>query len=416
MSQYCTVCEPDELQILNEIANLQVGSSPKEGQKIMEKSKELAELRWREAQEKLKLYKKKLREREEELFSEAFKKILEGENPQEIARMIAEDKERQELKDKITALELEPREVTSEDIENLLKDYVRKGYLQIEWGKFKVTSKGAQLLGRGFLRKIMQKLTKRGIGMHRVEKTGYSSAFSKLTRPYELGDTYDRINIEKTFLNALEKGRKMNELDIEDIEIYELLHQTRLNIGIIIDESGSMRTCGRFGCKRKIDAVVETALALAELIRTNYPQDKIRVFTFSQKAREIRPWELLNIQTPEGWTDIKAGIRAYRVAVTREGGDKQAYLITDMEPNFEDGKYVGFQQATRGVLEEALRCRKENITLNIIMLDQTYHLKEFASMVAKQSVGRVAFTSPENLGEAILEDYLAFKKEKLLCS
>jgi len=51
----------------------------------------------------------------------------------------------------------------------------------------------------------------------------------------------------------------------------------------------------------------------------------------------------------------------------------------------------------------------ENITLNLIMLDDTKHLKELAHMIAKRNLGKVVFTDPKNLGEAIIEDYLTYK-------
>ena len=408
MSRYCSVCESEKFSILREIAKLQGEYSPREKQKIL-RTKELAEQKWEEAQKELEKCREKLKKREEELFSEVLEKTLEGKSSsQEIAQMIVGNKERQELMKNISTLELVSKEVTYEDWSNLLKNYEREGYLKIEKGKLRLTSRGAQLLGRGFLKKIMQNMVKRGIGTQRVEEIGFGSTFSRLTRSYAIGDTYDRINIEKTLVNVLEKGRRINEFSIDDIEVYEPLHQSKLNIGIIIDGSGSMHG-------KLFDAAIEVALALSELIRTYFPQDKLRTLIFSEQVREIQPWELLNIKISRtGWTNIKDGIRSYRILWG--DGEKQAYLITDSRPNYENGKYVGFSQAARGVLEEASKCRKENVTLNIVMLDQSYRSKEFASMIAKQNIGRVIFTSPENLGEAILEDYLISKNERLLCS
>ena len=87
-------------------------------------------------------------------------------------------------------------------------------------------------------------------------------------------------------------------------------------------------------------------------------------------------------------------------------------MITDSEPNTEDGRSVGLEAATLGVIREALHYRQAGITLNIIMLDQSPHLKEVASILAKTSLGMVAFTSPLKLGEVVIEDYLASKKKK----
>ncbi len=415
--RYCTVCEPEEFQILKELVNLQRGSPFKNQQKIMEKAGEFTELRLKKTQEESEQLREKLRQREEELFPQALEMSLKGESPENIAQMIAGDEQRQRLKEEIASLELEPKETSYEDTKNLLKDYEKKGYVNIQKGKIKITSKGAQLLGRGFLRKITQNLQKKGMGTHRTEEIGHGPALSRFVRRYELGDTYERIDIQKTLLNPLEKGRKISEFGVEDIEVYEPLHETKLNVGIIIDQSGSMDMFSASFSRiyrKKIDAAIETALALSELVRTNYPQDKLRIFAFSEKVKEIQPWEVIDTQVPMRCTDIRAGLRTYRMASSREEGDKQLYLITDSEPNFEDGKYVGFHQATRGVLEEALRCKQENITLNLIMLDKNSQLREVASMIARHNVGRVVFTTSENLGDAIIEDYLTAKREKML--
>ena len=67
---------------------------------------------------------------------------------------------------------------------------------------------------------------------------------------------------------------------------------------------------------------------------------------FSEEVKEIRPWEVLTVQVTMRCTDIRQGLRAYRTASAHEDGDKQAYLITDTEPNFENGMYAGFHIAT----------------------------------------------------------------------
>ena len=125
--------------------------------------------------------------------------------------------------------------------------------------------------------------------------------------------------------------------------------------------------------------------------------------------KHVAPWDVVNEVMGKGSTDIRAGMRAFRISARHERGDKQAYLITDAEPNTEDGVYVGFQRAISGVLQEALHYRQDGITLNIIMLDQRPSLKEFARGLARKNLGRVLFTTPDDLGTVIIEDYLKAK-------
>ncbi len=405
---YCSIDESEEFQALREIAKMQKGQNiHPEDSKIREMAQDAAKQRWEEAQKRLEEFMEELKKREEELFYQAFDDILDGKETDELAEMISQDVERQKLMEELSYLQFERKEVTGRDIEEILKEFERKGYIDIKGKNIKITSRGARVLARGFLRKILENLKKKSIGVHRAKEIGYGPNLSKSTRAYETGDSYERINIEKTFFNTLAAKRRINQLKIEDFEVHELIYHAKANVGIIIDESGSMNYLN------KIDAAIETALSLSELIRTKYPEDKLRIFTFSEFVKEIPPWDVINVRTPMRCTNIRVAMESYRIATSQEEGDKQVYLITDSEPNFDDGKYIGFRKACLRVLEEALRYRQEEITLNIIMLGENYPAKEFARMVVQKNLGRVCFTRPQNLGEAIIEDYLTSKREKL---
>ena len=132
---------------------------------------------------------------------------------------------------------------------------------------------------------------------------------------------------------------------------------------------------------------------------------------FSEKVKQIEPWAIVNEVLSGGSTDIRAALRAFRKASKNEQGDKQAYLITDAEPNTEDGRHIPFDRAIAVVTEEALRYRQEKIGLNIIMLDENPELKSLASTLAKRNLGRVFFTSPFKLGQVMVEDYLKGGRE-----
>ena len=95
-----------------------------------------------------------------------------------------------------------------------------------------------------------------------------------------------------------------------------------------------------------------------------------------------------------GCTDIRAAMRAFEKAVRTEKGNKQVYLITDSEPNTEEGIHVGFERAVHGVMEEASHYRKLDIGLNVLMLDDAPHLRRVASALARRNMGRVFFSTP----------------------
>ncbi|MEK7281861.1 MAG: VWA domain-containing protein [Chloroflexota bacterium] len=241
-----------------------------------------------------------------------------------------------------------------------------------------------------------------------MNELGYGSQRSSNLRKLDIGDDYALTNVEKTLLNSLSRPTPTGQglsLKVEDFEIHELVHQTRMTSGIIIDESGSMQG-------DKLHAAVEASLALTQLIRKE-PKDGLKVILFADHVKEVSYWDILNTTFSGGTTDIRAALRSFRRMVRSSPGDKQVYLITDTEPNTQEGRYVGFDIAAAGVLEEAWRYRQEGITLNIIMLSQSPNLKALSSQLGQRSLGRVFFTSPQNLGGMVIEDYLKTKKRVL---
>jgi uncharacterized protein with von Willebrand factor type A (vWA) domain len=289
-------------------------------------------------------------------------------------------------------------EIQEEDILNALKEHEERGLVDIKDGKVIVTSRGVKKLAAEALQRILRTLQHRNSGVHR-EKPELGVELSLRTRRYEAGDDYSLVDIEKTALNALKRCGEF-KFEPEDFEIREEEHRAKLCAGIIIDESGSMRDSG------KLEAAMETSLVLSRLILRE-PDNILKVFTFSDKVRRVEPWAIINDVISGGDTDIRGALAAFRRECRKEQGDKQAYLITDTEPNNEDGRHISFENAANGLIEEASRYRQEKIGLNIIMLDEGPELKKLASTIAKKGLGRVFFTVPKTIGEVVIEDYLS---------
>lgn len=412
----CLIEEPEESSVLTEIAHLKNRSLQDLLRQIQyrpgtlrEKASQYARKRAAENRKRRAEYEQRLKHYEEQLASQIMDRILTGEGVEQLAESITGDKVRKELEEQIRRLRWQPEGLTGQDLEEGLKDSIERGDIDLEGGKIKITPKGARKLARRILTRIFDKLAEKEIGPHTMEESGYGSEISVSSRDYEPGDEYTRVDFEATFLNAL--GRTASErktgayipLKSEDFRVYEEIHQTRMCSGLIIDESGSMTG-------EKMHAAMETALALSELIRKE-PKDWLGVYLFSSQVRQIPSYEIINASFSSGTTDIRAAMRAFRKAVFAERGDKQAYLITDTEPNTEDGRFVGFEKSAAGVVQESLYYRQANITLNIIMLDESQRLREFASILARRNLGRVFFAAPQNLGEVVIEDYLASKRK-----
>lgn len=411
MKEYCDRCQlSSESEILQELARLRnrslkdlIRRSYQHPESALGQSlRKAQEEKEREEKAKLQEYEEMLGQHEENLSYKVMDGLLQGESVEELASYILEDEFRKELQEKIRELKWRSPGIGEGDAKYALQKLEQEGYIEIEEGKLKITSKGAKRLAQNILERIFRHLQGKDVGTHLSEKSGFGTELSLYTRRYEFTEDYSLVNVEKTALNALERCGKL-KFESEDFEIYEEIHQTKLCAGIIIDESGSMRR------GYKLEAAIETALALSELIRRE-PKDELLIFAFSEKVRRLSPWAIVNQAMSGGATDIRTALRAFRQEVSWRKGARQAYLITDTEPNMEDGAYVGFEKAASGLLKEAWLYHQQAIGLNIIMLDETPKLKQIASSLARRNLGRVFFTSPMKLGEVIVEDYFKLRR------
>ncbi len=399
----CSDIADDTLQLLRDATRMQMGKGLDQDSSMMERVRRKAEERLASSRRRREELESQLDQLKAKAMMEAVDELLEG-GDKEAAELTGE---MEGLREQIEQLDSEPNSVTHEDFDEALRDLENRGLLDPNSRGVVLTSKGAQLLGRGFLTRILMSLARRGPGAHPAEDIGYGPWMSATFRPYEPGDPYDRINIERSLLAALERGGGFSEMAQRDFRIHESRHATEVHFGIVVDQSASMRKNG------KMEAAVETALALSELMRVEFPEDRLRIYAFSEEAKMVEPWELPGIAVPQQFTDIRKPLRMFRRAVASEPGNKQVHLITDSAPNFLEGEFVGFKRAMEAVLEEVRLYRLNDIVLNVVMLDDDPDLREMAGRVARVNNGRVFFADPKNLGEALVDDYLLSKREIL---
>jgi uncharacterized protein with von Willebrand factor type A (vWA) domain len=317
------------------------------------------------------------------------------------------DDTRKRLEEELAAMDRMEEAIEPDDVRECLKEYADRDLIEIGENGVKITPKGSGRLARYVLRRLWENLSPVHAGTNATKEEGFGMTEGFAGRAYEFGDEFFRIDMEATLLSALEKRRDQNgriEFDEDDLWVRETIIDTKLCIGLVLDESGSMSG-------EKIHAAMDISLALSEIMRRN-SRDRMRLFLFSNQVREMSCWDMLNTTFAGGTTDIRSALRRFRTATAGERAERQVYLITDTEPNCENGKYIGFERATVGVLREATAYQREGITLNIIMLDNTPHLRDFASMLAKRNLGRVFFAEPRNLGRVIMEDYLKTRKRQ----
>jgi uncharacterized protein with von Willebrand factor type A (vWA) domain len=61
-------------------------------------------------------------------------------------------------------------------------------------------------------------------------------------------------------------------------------------------------------------------------------------------------------------------------------------------------------------MKEVMRCTKEDIRINSFVLDVTGALRAFIEQLTRVNRGRAFFTTPENLGDFVLVDFLDSKR------
>ena len=204
------------------------------------------------------------------------------------------------------------------------------------------------------------------------------------------------------------------QLHPDDFEIERTEHLTRSSTVLMLDLSMSMPMEGRFVPAKKV------AMALHSLISSQFPRDYLGVVVFSETARVIRP-----DQIPEAsWdyvygTNMHHGFTLARQLLGRQHGSKQVIMITDGEPTAHitpSGdvffRYPPVAETVEATLREVVRCTRAGIRINTFMLGSSHSLKSFVERITEINQGRAFFTTPENLGDYVLVDFISHRRQQ----
>lgn len=287
--------------------------------------------------------------------------------------------------------------------------------------RFEVTDKSMDFLGYKALRELLGPLGKSNLGRHdtRHEASGVeTNGSSKL---YEFGDT---LNLDLTAtlssvfaregIRTAVEGEENAPLNIEysDLHVHQADYTSSCATVVLLDCSHSMILYGedRFTPAKRV------AMALAHLIRTQFPGDTLNLVLFHDSAEEIPVSQLSRVKVGPHYTNTREGLRLAQRILARQTKDmKQIVMITDGKPSaltLADGRiYKNAFGLDPLVIEETLqevsRCKRSNIMINTFMLASDFSLVQFVQQVSAMCRGKAYFTTPQTLGNYLLMDFMS---------
>jgi Ca-activated chloride channel family protein len=288
---------------------------------------------------------------------------------------------------------------------------------------FEVTDKTLDFLGYRALRDLLGSLGKSSYGRHDTREQATGVETTGAPKAYEFGDTMN-LDAAATLVSAAQRqharGESTSRLRVthEDLMVVQGEYQSSCATVLMLDCSHSMILYGedRFTPAKRV------ALALAQLIKTQYPGDALKVVLFHDSAEEIPLAELGRVRVGPYYTNTREGLRLSRRILDRQRKDmRQIIMITDGKPSAltqPDGRIYknAFGLDPYIVAEtcaEVAACRKSGIMINTFMLARDYDLVSFVRRVADICKGKAYFTTPHTLGQYVLMDYMD-KKTKTI--
>ena len=348
------------------------------------------------------------------------------------------EEELQQFREKLQNLSAEQRE---EIANRLIERLEQEGYISVteppqpsqqgqpsrgqgKWGpegqaKFELTDKSLDFLGFKTLKDLMASLGKSSAGRHDTRDMATGVESSGASKTYEFGDTLN-LDISGTLFHAMKREGVKVPLNLEysDLQVHQSEYQSSCATVLMLDCSHSMILYGedRFTPAKRV------ALALAHLIRTQYPGDSLSLILFHDSAEEVPLSQLARVMVGPYYTNTREGLRlAQRILMRQRKDMRQIIMITDGKPSaitLEDGRVYknafGLDPlVVTQTLEEVAKCKRAGILINTFMLASDYGLVNFVQKVTELCRGKAYFTTPYTLGQYLLMDYMQRKTKTI---
>jgi len=285
--------------------------------------------------------------------------------------------------------------------------------------RFEITDKAIDFLGFKTLQDLLGSLGRSSFGRHDTRDLSTGVESGGISRPYEFGDVLN-LDISETLSNAIRReGVKVPlQMEYRDLMVHQCEYHSSCATVLLLDCSHSMILYGedRFTPAKRV------AMALSHLIRTQYPGDTLNLVLFHDSAEEVPLGQLARVQVGPYYTNTREGLRmAQRILLRQRKDMRQIVMITDGKPSaltLDDGRIYknafGLDPFVVGeTLEEVNKCKRAGIMINTFMLATDYSLVQFVQKITQMCKGKAYFTTPYNLGQYLLMDYMQRKTKTI---
>ncbi len=303
-------------------------------------------------------------------------------------------------------------------LQELERELERQGWLTRADGALTLTPKALRRLGQTALRQVFAHLGSRGRGEHDVRDAGASGEATGASRAWEFGDEQP-LDVVRSLSNAVRRSAAAGPIDgrvrmlAEDFEVVETERRASAVVALCVDLSFSMISEGRWGPMK------ETALALAHLVATRFPQDSLQIIGFGRYAAKLSVEQLAGVEPDyvQGTNLQHALSIAGRHLRRHPDSEPVVLVVTDGEPTAhltDDGTAVFQWPSTpatvRATVAEVDALTRYGAAINMFMLGEDPGLHRFVDAIARRNGGRVFTPGLDRLGQYVVNDYLKARR------
>lgn len=281
-------------------------------------------------------------------------------------------------------------------------------------GDLRLSPAAMRRLGKTLLKDAAGRLSGR-VGQRETRHAGPAGELTGSSRAWQFGDV-EPWDVTRTITNAITRTaaegqdpRAGLQIAVDDVEVQETEARTQAAVALLVDTSFSMAAEGRWVPMKR------TALALHHLVSTRFRNDQLQLVNFGRYAQRLEIGELTGLSPlREQGTNLHHGLllaaRFFRAHPTMQpvllvvtDGEPTAHLMPEGDSWF---SYPPEPQTLQSTVAELDRVGRLGTEVSFFRLGDDPGLEHFLAAMARRVAGRVVAPDPEDLGAAVVGEFL----------